>query len=615
MKTIRYGTVLVVFLSGLMLGGCVGDDPVQPEGISLTWESIEYPQYREIVYMTIDPDGRIFFGMHYDERENTENRIYISTDNGECWSERVLGDFEVRSMASDSDGRLFAVGRRCDILRSLDHGETWEELGCDTLLGCYGDLVMDAHDNLYLPTYQCGVFRSVDHGESWVQISDGSNYKGYFQSLAVNSTGVLFVATSMRLYRSRDGGENWHALTDVPWGQEYMQMMLDSTDRIFVLTLGNPYVSNDDGETWESLHPPQFIYNLFIDGMDRLFCFCRDSLYISNAGGEGWISILGYPGTHGPCNAAVNAAGDIFVTGQWGVCRSIDNGASWDMLGFTCYHPVDIAVGESGSFYVLTQYGGIYRSDGTFDNWSLFNEGLPCVLLHCLVNGPEATLLAGTDDGVYISREDHPDWSCAGLAGNRVVALLTISGDSIAASTERAGLFVSADGGAEWRYAGMKGYNTRSLIKTHDGDLLVGANFGGVFRYTGDGILWDQMNAGLTDLRVTALVRLDSGDILAGTRSGIFVSSDGGSSWWRFNEERIDVSAMHATGEDILIGVTGRGLLWTRAGMNSLYHQNDGLQSTIRVIKSDPDRFVYVLATDEIIRSASPLKHSPVPGL
>jgi photosystem II stability/assembly factor-like uncharacterized protein len=608
--------VLVVLCSGLMLGGCVDDDPVQPEGISLTWELIEYPQYREISCMTIDPDGRIFLGMRHLERENTESRIYISTENGEHWSERELGVFKILSVASDSNGRLFATGLYCNILRSLDHGDTWEDVSCDTIHGCHGVLVIDTQDNLYLTTYNSEIFQSIDHGESWVRICEDLDPAGYLQSLTISSTGVFFATSSEGFYRSRDGGENWHALTDVPWGKEYMQIILDSIDRIFVRAMGNLYASNDDGDTWESLDPPKYVYNLFIDRMDRLFCFCQDGLYLSDDGGEGWVSILGYRGVPGLHNTAVNAAGDIFVTGEWGVCRSTDNGESWDVLGFTYCPPVDIAIGENGSFYVLIQYGGIYRSDGAFENWSMFNRGLPCVELYCLEIGPEATLLAGTSDGVYISREDSPDWTCAGLAGNRIVALFAISEDSIAASTGEAGQFVSPDGGTEWRHVGMKGYNIRSLIKTGDGDLLAGANFGGVFRYTGDGILWDQINEGLDDLRVTALVASSSGDILAGTRSRLFISTDGGSSWRRFNEEYIDVTTIHATGEDILIGAVRRGILWTRADIIRLYPQNDGVRGNIRTIITDPDRFVYVLTSSrEIIRSTLPLEDAPLTGL
>jgi len=583
--------------------GCVDDDPVRPEGIRLTWERIDYPRYNAIVCAAIDPDGRILLGMHHREGSNIESRIYVSTDGGESWDARELGVFEMRSLASDSEGRLFATEHYCNILRSLDHGESWEESSCDSLFDCHSTLLIDANDNLYLPAYDSGIYRSSDHGDSWVRICERFYSEGYLRSLAVNSMGVLFAATSGGLYRSRDGGENWQGLMDIPWGKRITQMALDSTDRIFANASGYLYASSDDGETWTTLHTPQHVYDLFLDGSDRLFSFCVDSLYLSDDGGERWVSIFGYSGAPDNCNAAVNAAGDIVVTGWWGVCRSIDNGANWNMLGFTYYNAVDIAIGENGSFYTLIPYGGIYRADGAFEGWTVFNTGLPCIELRCLANGPERTILAGTADGVYASHEDSPGWSRAGLAGNRIVALFTLTGDSMAVSTKDNGLFVSTGGGAEWRHVGMKGYNIPCVIETGDGRLLAGADFGGVFRYTGDGIVWDQINAGLTDLRVTALAAAGNGDILAGTRTGLFISTDGGSSWRRFNEERIDVTTMHIAGEDILIGTVGSGILWTRTGMTGLYPQNDGMRDAIRAILTDPDRFVYALTSSELLRS------------
>lgn len=609
LKTIRYRTVLLILYSALLLVNCVDDDPVQPKGIRLAWERIEYPSYNEVVCTTVDPDGRIFLGMHHSEGENTVSRIYISADNGESWIDRDLGDFEIQFLATDSEGRLFATKHYCDILRSLDHGESWETLDCDTLSSCLNVIVIDGHDNLYLPRYHRGIYLSVDHGDSWAQICDGP--EGYCYSLAVNSEDVLFAATDAGLYRSRDGGENWQELPDAPGAESYFQMMLDSTDRIFINTRDNLYVSNDDGETWTTLQPPGRVYYLFLEGRDRLFAFCPDSLYLSDDGGERWVPTLGYSGTPYFNKVAVNAAGDIFVTGRWGVCRSIDDGASWDILGFMYSRPVDIAIGKNGYFYALIRFGGVYRADGAFESWTVFNTGLPCVESYCLVNGPHSTLLTGTADGVYISREESPGWSCAGLEGKRIVALFALNGDSVAASTEDNGLFVSADSGTEWRHVGMTGYNTSCLIETADDRLLAGANFGGMFRYTGDGILWDQMNAGLADLRVTALAVISSGDILAGTRGGLFVSPDGGSSWRRFNEERIDVSTICITGEDILIGTPKNGILWTMTGRTELYPQNDGMQGYIHTITTDHDRFVYVLTSLEIYRSTLSLEDAP----
>lgn len=596
----------VVFLcSALLLGSCVDDDPVQPEKVGLGWEKVNYPLYNTITCIAIDPDGSIFLGMHDNNWQNTKSQIYISPDNGESWRMKELCGFEIHSLEIDSEGRLFAMGDYCELLRSLDHGECWEELNDDTLTNCRSVIVIDVNDRIYIPTYERGIYMSTDHGDSWVRIHEGLPSGSYLQSLAVNSKGCLFANTSTGLYRSCDSGENWRELEDVPWGESGIQMELDSMDRIFVHHQDNLYVSNDDGENWETLNPPHDIYDIFLDGKDRLFAICGDSLYLSNDGGETWISISGFP--HRPYYArmAVNAAGDIFITGIWGIIRSIADGASWQLLGFAYYPPVDIAIGRTGSFHILITYGGVYQSAGDLENWTVFNMGLPNVMFHCLANGPDSTILAGTADGVYISPEDRPDWARAGLSGNRIVKLFTFAGDSLAASTEDNGLFISTDRGTEWRNVGMVGYNTQGLIKTGDGRLVAGANFGGIFRYTGDGILWDQMNSGLTDLRVTALAVISNGDILAGTGSGLFVSADGGASWRRFNTENILVTTICVTGEDILIGTGNSGLLWTRTGFTGLYPQNEGLtDDAVYIIRTDPDRRVYIKIYYELWRSA-----------
>lgn len=609
---------LAPLLAGLLLGGCVNDVTVQPEGANLLWKEVEYPGRQRANCIAIDPAGRIILGVYDYEREDVRSvgAISISSDNGETWAKKQLGYFEIVSLAIDSEGRIFAEGYT-KIMRSLDHGESWETLGFRLNTEGRLRIVADSSDNLYLQTSLSGIYFSGDHGDSWTQIGEGIIAAGELTSLAVNSKGCLFAIAGQNLYRSCDRGASWTELQDVPRDRLHGQVAIDSKDQIFINNIFDLYRSTDDGATWTTLEPPNYqgVDEISIDGRDRLYALRSSRLYVSDDGGDRWALVLSLSSNYLGCIAS-NAAGDIFAVGMWGLSRSIDDGASWEMLGFSEYLPADITVDGNGAFYIGLASGGIYRSIDSLESWERFTTGLPDVRLNCLASANESILMAGTWNGIYVSPKDRPAWSLAWLAGYNTEKVFAFPGDSIAALATS--LFISTDGGSNWSDIGLNGYKIRALIRTADGRLLAGANFGGVFRYTGEGILWDQMNAGLGDLRVNALAVTGNGDILAGTDTGIFISSNSGVSWRRFSKEKIQITAVLVVDEDIFFG-TSKGILWTRTDGSALSPQNDGIQgpdaSTIISLAVDPDDYLALFTVRNLYKSSQSTKELSPSGL
>ncbi|MGD1047724.1 MAG: hypothetical protein ABR899_03090 [Candidatus Krumholzibacteriaceae bacterium] len=607
-------------LAALLLGGCVRNDVVQPEGTNILWEEVAYTLQHQITCMAIDPGGRIFLGT-YDYRQGfslSESVLYVSSDNGETWVKNETGDFDMEGLAVDSEGRLLATdGRR--IIRSLDHGETWEAPSLNLYISGGLAFVVDSSDDIYVWTAHSGIYFSSDHGGSWTQIGGAITAAGQLISLAVSSKGCLYAVAGETLYSSCDRGASWTELQDVPWDELYGQVAIDSKDRIFVNDLFTLYVysSTDDGKTWTAHKwPPNWwIDQLSIDGRGRLYAECNSRLYVSDDGGDSWALALSLKTCY-LHQFASNAAGDMFAAGYWGLSRSIDNGATWEMLGFSYYPAADIAVDRTGLLYTGLQCGGVYRSTGDLQSPERFSTGLPDVRLYCLASAGDSTLMAGTSGGVYISPEDRPAWSLAGPEGNYIKKLFALPGDSIAAFGK--GMFISADGGKNWSEIGLDGYNVLALVRTAGGRLLAGANFGGVFRYTGQGILWDQMNGGLSDLRVNALAVTRNGDILAGTDTGIFISSNEGASWRRYSKEKTQITNVLVVGKDVFFG-SEEGVLWTRTDGSAISLQNGGLSpidiSTVRAIAADPRDYLFLFTARGVFKSSQPTKELSPSGI
>ena len=590
----------------LFLGGCVNDVAVEPEGTDLQWANTGYPGRQRVNDIAVDPEGRIILGAYDYEREDVSmiGAVYVSEDNGETWAGKQFGIKEIRDVAVDSEGRIFAASWE-SICRSTDHGASWEILNFRSFaIRC---IAIDSSDNIYLGMWNTGIYFSADHGDSWTQIGAGISGADDLESLAVNSKGCLFATVGSRLSMSCDRGASWAEPQDVPWNG-LRRVAIDGEDRIVVSDFGRLYRSLDDGRTWapaDSLEN-HGVSELLFDESGRLYVVSGPRVYASDDAGE--TSNLLMTVKNQIEHVAANAAGDIFVTGEWGVSRSIDGGASAEMLGFFERPLSALAVGANGYCYVAPEYGGVWRSSGALERWERFNGGLPDLRLSCLAIAGDSLLMAGTGDGVYVSPLDRPEWSQLSLAGSSIRKLFAFPHDSIAAFSFHR-LRISADGGKNWNDIGMQGYEINALIRTADGDLLAGTSFGGVFRYTGEGILWDQLNEGLGDLRVNALAAARGGAILAGTESGLFISSNGGASWRRFSKEQLTIESVTVAGEDIFLG-TERGVFWTRMDEPVLRAQNEGLESydlrSILTIALDTDDHLLLLTDRRLLRSSTP---------
>ena len=183
--------------------------------------------------------------------------VLRTTDGGETW-ERVYWAPEDESplfdvwFAGPDDG--FALGAYGMLLVTADGGDTWD----------YGSLEdVDAHlhrlaqgpDGALFIAAEAGVlFRSLDDGETWEELP--SPYGGsFFGVLPLEEDVLLAYGLRGHLYRSEDGGESW---TEIDSGTTSLLsdgVLLEDGTVIIVGLGGVVMVSRDGGRTFASLEP------------------------------------------------------------------------------------------------------------------------------------------------------------------------------------------------------------------------------------------------------------------------------------------------------------------------------------------------------------------------
>ncbi|MEX0966903.1 MAG: T9SS type A sorting domain-containing protein [Bacteroidia bacterium] len=178
---------------------------------------------------------------------------------------------------------------------------------------------------------------------------------------------------------------------------------------------------------------------------------------------------------------------------------------------------------------LLTIFLSIFYSLHAIAQWDLL--GLSDVKARCVASD-ETNLYVGTDfDGIFLSTDNGLTWNSinTGLS-ERVVRVIETNQGNIYAGTWN-GLFLSDNNGSSWTPInnGLTNLDIRDIVAL--GSILyVGTAGGGVFKSLNNGSSWTAINNGLKNLNALSLA-INSQAIFAGTYIGIFMSSDGGSTW------------------------------------------------------------------------------------
>jgi photosystem II stability/assembly factor-like uncharacterized protein len=208
-------------------------------------------------------------------------------------------------------------------------------------------------------------------------------------------------------------------------------------------------------------------------------------------------------------------------------------------------------------------------------------------------------LLAGTDNGVFVSTNNGNTWSLsnAGLAKDTVVSLV-VSGYTLFAGTLHSGIYTSTNNGNSWTAANKglptdpidsKIYSQVNDITAAGGNLYACVFHRGVFLSQNSGRSWTSINFGLTNTDVQSLA-MNGIDLYAGTGTGggVFVSSDSGAAWKEVNNGLTytpgmvySVNSLAASNGRLFAGTLVGGVYKTVDNGENWTSANNGLSATI----------------------------------
>ena len=528
--------------------------------------------------------------------------LFKSVDDGASWIPRNQGlpDATVSEVDVDPENpQVVLVASESGVFRSADGGESWSDttagLGISARALAFDPL---APGRVYLGARQNGTYRSLDGGETWASFRDGLGTRDV-NALGFSPDGSrLYAATNSGVFALEPGQTQWDDMThDLPETPVNQVVEHPVDERLFAATERGVYVldSTSMPPQWVEWTPrPSRLVHIDAAGSPIYVAALGSELVATLDDGANFFDVSnGIQNVFGGALAAVTAGSESVIFGgsnngvhitsrffeQDGKLPWFSDNGFDEVVFVLAPHPT-----EKGTLFAGTERTGVWKSTDWGVNWEPSSRGIVPTRIYALSQSPVGnnTLYAGTNSGLYASRDDGATWESAtgfaasvqildvmadavlpgvayvstddgrvyktiddgasfqridtGLPADPVLELGAAPFGNLYAVTAKGELFVSFNQGAEW-------FPTASEIAepvlsvatdpTIPWKAYVGTNGGGVYRSTTNGLTWEPVNSGL-DVPFVFTVSVDraNGDNLyAGSVDRIFKSSDGGASW------------------------------------------------------------------------------------
>ncbi|MDC8004850.1 T9SS type A sorting domain-containing protein [Aureisphaera galaxeae] len=550
-------------------GAFFGDGIYKTTDAGATWTNVGLPESNHIGRIVVDPtdEDRVFVaatGKLYGY--NPERGIYRTTDGGGNW-EQVLhvtdstAAIDVAMNPSNTDIIFAAMWERTRkpwirdyggvtsaIHRSLDGGDTWEELGAanglpaaDPQTGRIGLAVSQSDPSTIYARYTTneitnafnGLYKSTDNGENWtlVALSEidfvDSFFGWYFGNIRVNpaDSDQVYVLGQL-LYRTDNSGSSWNEVGGMHVDHHAMEFSNNDPNFILAGNDGGIYLSENGGNTWNKFTnlPLTQFYNIEVDYSqpERLYGGTQDNNTIRTLTGglNDWNPIWGGDGFHVNVDPVDNNF--IYAEAQFGNLGRSTNG------GTTFQSALDgIDFGDRNNWntpVVISAFDNEILYYGTNRLYSSTRAVFWTAISPDLTDGPHPS--GATSYGTLTA-----------------IGTSHLNLDTIYTGSDDGNVNVTFDGGSTWTNvsAGLPDRYITSIAVSPSDDLTAYVALSGyqlldydphIFKTTDGGQSWTAVAGNLPNIPVNDILINSAETVLyAATDLNVWYSTDDGASW------------------------------------------------------------------------------------
>lgn len=470
---------------------------------------------------------------------STTGGIYTTTDAGLTWTKRLSA--AVYEIVQDPTVRdIFWAATSSGVYKSVDNAVTWTLQTASSLpSGNTGRTELAISPSSSTTVYALfqspnQLWRTTDGGATWTQQASGSDacdgQCSYNMVLRVHNTDPdIVIRGTIRNWRSLDGGVSWTDLSN-GWGssqkvhQDMHVLLMDPNDPNAFYTGGDGglWKTEDLGSSFSNLNGNLNITQFYAVGVDA-----QDPDVI--CGGAQDNSSL--------ARTTSNVWSLQTVTGDGFVCHF--NPFNPNYAYITSYPSGGYPSVYRSTSGVLGGFGRITGSGSGITNGDRINWVTPYLL------DPlnPSTLFLGTHR-MYRSNDNGSSWTQVGpgdLTNNSgslfALEINRIHTDVLYSGSGSGRIWRSADGGDNWIdiSAGLPGRGVNDVASDPDDPdralaVVSGFNTGHLWEWNQGGA-WVETGTGLPNVPANSVLMLSSDDVIVGTDTGIFRSTDGGATF------------------------------------------------------------------------------------
>ncbi|HEX7253869.1 MAG TPA: hypothetical protein VF376_13385 [Thermoanaerobaculia bacterium] len=352
--------------------------------------------------------------------------VFVTNNGAASWSSASSGlrSAYVETFAFEaSPSRILAGTLGGGVYQSQDGAQTWTTLDNGLELSLIYEVALDpgTPGTVYAGAFD-GVHQSVDGGQTWQLKANGLPVDPVDAIVVVSGSQEKWLAGTLGggLFKSTDGGATWAASAQGLNDSFIGALFVDPNNSSIVYAgTAHPdasservYKSNDGGNTWSqttldaSVYPIDFLAvnpgnsSQVIAGSNNVAAYFQ-----STDAGKTWATVNPSSNCGGVNGFLFNPAGStLYLAGSTGVCRTTDNGKTWNQAAVgtsavtsLALDPIQSSTLYAGSALNATAYtGAVFRSTDGGQTWAPLGSGFPAASASSLVMDPSGTLRAGT---------------------------------------------------------------------------------------------------------------------------------------------------------------------------------------------------------------------------
>lgn len=376
--------------------------------------------------------------------------IWRSADGGAHWSgvNAGLGSPIVHALLVSANGKLYAGAS--DGLYSLAQPDTWAQITGGVEGHDIRAIAENSTGTLFAGSYGRGVLRSTEGGVAWELRQDGL-ITTIIRSLAVDNRDRVYVGTfgGSVVQRSDDNGATWVPSGDGMDAQGIWSIAVAPNGMFYAGARSEGIFASDDGETWHHLPAPTTAVSDFAFLGSRVLAATRVGLLLAEDPEEEW-RLVGIPFSR---VNTLQRSGVRLLAGLnlGGVHYSDDRGGSWTPSSLNNAAVLRLAEGPEGALLAGTLSDGLWESVDDGESWRQIWKTVRAVYSACPDQAGD--ILAGTDSGVYRLAAGDTTWRLLSQPGVAIRSILATSDGVLLAGTEREGIWRSTDDGSVWTQA------------------------------------------------------------------------------------------------------------------------------------------------------------------